>query len=359
MAKKKQIVCKVCGQEIAKEAKTCPNCGAKNKKSIFKKWWFWAIVVLVLIAAGQSGNDVEPEQEANNQTQPVQSVVSPKETEAETEPETTEEAKNEYRVGDMIQDGNTKIVYVASGEYLEENSFSQPEEGMKYIFLRFAVENLSDKSDVSISYFDFECYADGYAADMYYGGDEELSGTLSAGRATTGCVYFEVPVDAQTIEIEYTANIFSNRKMKFLYEGEQDSGYVQEINAVATEGAYPVGSEVESSRLKIVYLSCEEYVSDNMFITPADGYNYISLEFEFENVGSSDEHISAYSFDCYADGMVCDAVYIRDDTLSATISSGRKTKGTVTFEVPLDAQVVEVEYLSNYWTSNRVVFTAK
>ena len=48
----------------------------------------------------------------------------------------------------------------------------------------------------------------------------------------------------------------------------------------------------------------------------------------------------------------------RDDNLSATLSAGRKVKGTVTFEVPVDATVVEVEYLTNFWTSNRVVFDA-
>ena len=52
------------------------------------------------------------------------------------------------------------------------------------------------------------------------------------------------------------------------------------------------------------------------------------------------------------------ASIFRDDHLSATISAGRKVKGTVTFEVPVDATVVEVEYLTNFWTSNRVVFDA-
>lgn len=41
----------------------------------------------------------------------------------------------------------------------------------------------------------------------------------------------------------------------------------------------------------------------------------------------------------------------------AAISSGRKASGTVTFEVPDEASVVEVEYAVSVWTSNRVVFT--
>lgn len=52
------------------------------------------------------------------------------------------------------------------------------------------------------------------------------------------------------------------------------------------------------------------------------------------------------------------ASIFRDDHLSATLSAGRKVKGTVTFEVPIGAATVEVEDLTNFWTSNRVVFDA-
>ena len=30
--------CKACGAEIATSAKSCPKCGAKNKKPFYKKW---------------------------------------------------------------------------------------------------------------------------------------------------------------------------------------------------------------------------------------------------------------------------------------------------------------------------------
>lgn len=346
---KKLKSCKACGQTIAKNAKTCPHCGAKNKKPIFKKWWFWLIVVILLISVGTSGNDTNTE---NNNNQAVSSDTNKTEN-------NDVHAKTEYYVGDMVEDGDTKIVFMASGDYTEENEFMQPADGMKYIFLQFAFENTSTSSDTSISFYSFECYADGYAAEMYYGGDEDLSATLSAGRATTGYIYFEVPVDAEVIEIEYETNIFTEKKIKFIFEGEKDSGYVQQLNTTPTEGAYKVGDKAESSNLAITYLSCKEYESDNMFVVPAEGYHFITCEFEFENVGTSDEYISSFDFDCYADGLNCKGVYIQDDDLSATLSAGRKTKGTVTFEVPIDAEVVEVEYLSNYWTSNRVVFTAQ
>ena len=40
--------CKSCGNMIAKNAKVCPSCGAKNKKPVFKRVWFWLLVIVVL-----------------------------------------------------------------------------------------------------------------------------------------------------------------------------------------------------------------------------------------------------------------------------------------------------------------------
>lgn len=358
--KQKTKLCKHCQTEIPYAAKVCPNCRKKVKGGKLK-WILIAILALLIFSA--SGGE---KSDAGNESKKVGEVTSGTEVVSQQNDETVgqlpseepvQNVKTQYSVGDILQDGNMKIVYMSSGEYIEENEYSQPDEGYKYIYLQFAFINTSDTDDTSISSFNFEAYADGYAAEMYYGGEEDLSATLSAGRSTTGYIYFIVPEDAVDIDVEYETNFFTEEKIHFIYEGEKDSGYVLEANGAATQNAYSVGDIVESSSLKISYLSCEEYISDNEFIQPRDGYHFVTCEFEFENVGSSDEYISVSDFDCYADGVNCNASYSRDDALNATLSAGRKTKGTATFEVPVDAEVVEVEYLSNYWTSNRVVFT--
>ena len=100
----KMTTCKACGQEIAKSAKACPHCGAKNKKPIFKKWWFWAIVVVLIISIGKSVDST-----TNNNENKNDKVEEP--------------AKTEYYVGDILEDGNTKIVFMSSGDYTEENKF--------------------------------------------------------------------------------------------------------------------------------------------------------------------------------------------------------------------------------------------
>lgn len=368
----KMTVCKHCGAEIASSAKTCPQCGGKNKKPFFKKWWFWLIIVVAVVAviSGTSGGNGDRKADTKkvgevSQNNENESSAKGKEdsksadiTGSETSKGAEVEVQSVYHVGDILHDGNMDIVYVASGVYVEDNQFLQPADGKEYIFLTFAFINTSKTSDTSISSFSFECYADGYACDSYYGGDDDLSGTLSAGRSTVGSVYFEVPEDAQGIEIEYETNIFTQKKIIFSFDGDQDSGYVLEKNTTPTDGALKVGETAKSNKLNVTYLSAYTDSSNNMFIVPKDGYHYVTCEFDFENVSNSDIFVSVYSFDCFADGIYCDASYFRDDTISATLSAGRKATGTVTFEVPDDAMLIEVEYLSNYWTSNRIVFDA-
>ena len=49
--------CKKCGHEVDKKAVVCTECGCKIKKTILKKWWFWALVIVAVIAIGSSGGN--------------------------------------------------------------------------------------------------------------------------------------------------------------------------------------------------------------------------------------------------------------------------------------------------------------
>lgn len=352
-------LCKHCKTQIPYAAKVCPNC-RKRVKGGKGKWIVLAVIVAVIIAAVATQDNPRKVGEVDDSQSTTQGQTSP-ENESTTQPtQTTSPEKTQYVVGDILRDGDLEIVYIASGDYIEENQILQPEEGEKYIFLQFAFANRGESGDISISSFSFDCYADGYAAETHYWNEEDFSATLSPGRSTTGYICFAVPENAQEIEVEYTPNFFlSSEKIHFLFEGEKDSGFQYEPDTTPSQDAHQVGDVVESDNMKITYKGCEIYTSDNMFVKPKDGYQYISCTFEFENLSDSDQYITVYDFDCYADGLSCGGCYIRDDMLSATLSSGRKTSGTVTFEVPVDATVIEVEFLSNLWTGSRVIFNAK
>ena len=85
-------VCKACGAEIAKSAKTCPNCGAKNKKPVFKRPWFIILAIVVILGIGGAaigGGDDEP---ATNDSASSSDVSSDTQDEAKA----TKEKKIEY-----------------------------------------------------------------------------------------------------------------------------------------------------------------------------------------------------------------------------------------------------------------------
>ncbi|HIZ56646.1 MAG TPA: zinc ribbon domain-containing protein [Firmicutes bacterium] len=77
----KMTNCKTCGTEIAANAKICPSCGAKNKPPVYKKVWFWILIVFIVIPTiggiiGSSRNDSNTD--TTNRSVSSNHVVSPK-----------------------------------------------------------------------------------------------------------------------------------------------------------------------------------------------------------------------------------------------------------------------------------------
>lgn len=306
---------------------------------------------------GQYDKDTDPDSTANDNKE--KTAGSSREGTSSDHAADKSLLKKPFRVGDTLQDGDLKIIYLASGHYEEESEYQQPAPGCQYIYARFAFQNTGAKYDCPISLFSFNCYADGFAAQAYYGGEKDLAASLSAGRSTIGNLYFSVPEDAKEIEIEYRPDNLNVDKIHFAYEGEKEAAIELPPDTRRTDSAFGVGSTAASSRQKIHYLSCQKDDSDNEFIRPADGCTFYTLSFEFENLLKEDRQISIHDFSCYADGASCAKSLFRDDYLSESVAGGRKAKGTVTFEVPDAAQTVEVEYDTGNSSDPHVVFTLR
>lgn len=125
---------------------------------------------------------------------------------------------------------------------------------------------------------------------------------------------------------------------------------------------FEIGGVAQAEDLKITFLSAGQYTSDNQFIQPKEGYEYWKFEFIFENISKEDQHISTMlSWECFADNVKVDQTWLGDDSngLDATLSSGRQAQGAVYFEVPQDAQKIELEYDINFWKNDKIVFVGK
>lgn len=145
-----------------------------------------------------------------------------------------------------------------------------------------------------------------------------------------------------------------------------EDGIIEQIkrsqNANITEiQEYRVGETFSSDNMKIAFVSVDENFkgySEHAKIDP--GNKIIRAEFEFQNIGTSNQYISSYNFDCYADGYNCDSFWsVEDSSFSTTLSSGKRAKGVVYFEVPENSQSISLEYNVNTWNNSIVRFIVK
>ncbi len=215
-------LCKHCKSEIPKGAKICPNC--RKKQGGIGKWIVIAVVVIVLIAAvsgGGDNKDKNPQKvgETTTGTASAKEETSGNDADntSDTKQQETEEVSNVFQIGDVVETENFKITFVSAGAYESDNEFLQPKDGCEYWQFEFRFENISDTDQAVSSMMDWECYADNAKADQTWIGDDNgLDATLSAGRETQGTIYFEVPKDVQSVELEYDINFWQSDKIVFV-----------------------------------------------------------------------------------------------------------------------------------------------
>ena len=139
---------------------------------------------------------------------------------------------------------------------------------------------------------------------------------------------------------------------------EKENGENQTPEVVDNE--FSVGDIVETSNLRITFLAAGEYDSDNEFIEPKEGHVFYRAEFEFENISDSDQALSSLmDWGCYADDYSMDQAWVGDDTIDTTLSPGKKVKGSVYYEIPSDASKIVIEYNTNFWSEDKVLFLVK
>lgn len=183
-------LCKHCQTEISKKAKVCPNCRKKQGGGCLG--FIIAIIILFVVLPTFIGGE-------------------------EKEQKKQETLSKDYVVGDTVSFDNVSIKYISADKYTTENEFLQPQEGTEYYRIEFEFENTGTDSWTISSMTNWNCYADGYSVKQcWINNDDDLSGTMSAGKKIKGALYFEIPVNAEEIVLEYKNNIWLDDILRFI-----------------------------------------------------------------------------------------------------------------------------------------------
>ena len=256
------IICKECGKEISDKANACPYCGCpvqdvsitrKDKDSTKKKesaLSVWAgvlslfgctcFVSLILALVDLTKNDKSKkhtgswvaivmcclyffvavfmlggnEEDTSNQTVNFQTQDN---TESSAADEKEENYNNIVEKGNSFESNGLKVTLNDANtdftDYDDEYGVYKPEDGYKYISASFTFENTGD-SDRYVSIYDFDCYADGTLCEQSYNfGGDFINANISSGRNVSFDTYYVVPVESNSIELEYTSNIWTDEKV--------------------------------------------------------------------------------------------------------------------------------------------------
>lgn len=163
-AMNKMINCKTCGAEIAASAKSCPSCGAKNKPPIYKRVWFWLVIVFVVIPiiggiAGGGGDSTNSSNNSNETVSSSSNTISSNSNTASSNSNNVVSAKNSNFDGDCG---------IAASAEMGSSIIGLPE-------LTISVTNTTDKDISAIQFYAIPC-------DVY---GDEITGWTSQNKIYT------------------------------------------------------------------------------------------------------------------------------------------------------------------------------
>lgn len=194
-----------------------------EKKPVYKRWWFWVIVILVIGAVGSSMGDesdtidkqVETKEADSKETEAQEGTEETTEEEAEEETE-PEEEKEEFKTNEKIE-FEGRVLEVTDIEYSNGSDFDKPKDGMEYVIVSVLIENNSDK-ELSYNPYDFKMQnSQGQIESQAFTIiDKETSlssGKLAPGGNVSGTVVWEQPKDDDGLKLIFEPSFWSNKRV--------------------------------------------------------------------------------------------------------------------------------------------------
>ena len=128
--------------------------------------------------------------------------------------------ERKFYIGDKVELSNI----IVSLDAVTENSgstYNKPKDANVFVLCSFSIENNS-ASEINISsVLCFDAYCDGYTCNyslsaQMESNDNQLDGTVAAGKKMKGTIGFEVPSDWKELEIHFTPDFWAQQDIIFI-----------------------------------------------------------------------------------------------------------------------------------------------
>lgn len=179
----------------------------KEKKPIFKRWWFWVIIIIVLIvvASASSSKNDNPSRNKDSGT-------------SSTDKKATE--KTEFKIGETATfDKKSITVTDVQCNYDTGNQFAKPESGKEFVVVTVKITNESN-STLDYNTYEFKMQdSNGVQQNESITALAEGkldSGSLAAGGKVTGKLAYAVPQGDKGLKLLYQSfSFFDNKTITF------------------------------------------------------------------------------------------------------------------------------------------------
>ncbi len=181
----------------------------KSKKPIFKRWWFWLIIIVVIGAIAIGSGNKEPVKETDNNTSQS----------------TSNEDTSNLTFG-LDETAVFENIKVTASEVKESDgsTYNTPDDGMVFVGVKFTVENISDEDQAMSSLLLFDAYVDSVKCDYSFGAAVDFSGTIdgtiSPGKKLVGWYAVEIPKDWEELELQVKSSWVDSSSAIFIFKNK-------------------------------------------------------------------------------------------------------------------------------------------
>lgn len=133
-------------------------------------------------------------------------------------------------------------------------------------------------------------------------------------------------------------------------------------NTSVGDKTFKLGDSVELNDIVVTFVGISKSTGST-YNKPEDGKVFILCEFEIVNNSKEDLAVSSMmSFEAYYDDYSCDLSFGalmekgNKTQLDGTVAPGKKMKGVVGYEIPVDWKEFEIQYTLDLFSNDKIVF---